>query len=115
MAIAIPMAFYSHASSLGQSVAGLWACGGNLRVGNSILAIISTEPNELMRPIHRRMPVILQQDDETKWLDCSPNSFSGAQSLLKPFPAQLMAAHEVSKRMNNPKYDAPDCSAPVEG
>jgi putative SOS response-associated peptidase YedK len=37
------------------------------------------------------------------------------QSLLKPFPADLMAAHDVSKRMNNPKYDAPDCSAPMEG
>jgi hypothetical protein len=36
------------------------------------------------------------------------------QPLLKPFPADLMPAHEVSKRMNNPKYDAPDFSAPVE-
>ena len=37
------------------------------------------------------------------------------QSLLKPYPADLMVAHEVSKRVNNPKYDASDCIAPVEG
>jgi hypothetical protein len=37
-----------------------------------------------------------------------------ARSLVKPFPAELMDAHEISKRINNPKYDAPDCSAPVE-
>jgi len=77
--------------------------------------IITTEPNELMRTIHRRLPVILHRDDEEKWLDCSATPFDKLQSLLKPFPADLMAAHEVSERMNNPKYDAPDCSAPVEG
>jgi hypothetical protein len=43
------------------------------------------------------------------------DSFDKVQSLLNPFPPDLMAAHEVSKRMNNPKYDAPDCSAPVVG
>jgi putative SOS response-associated peptidase YedK len=76
--------------------------------------IITTEPNELMRTIHRRMPVILHRDDEEKWLDCAATPFDKMQSLLKPFPAELMAAHEVSKRINNPKYDAPDCRAPVE-
>jgi putative SOS response-associated peptidase YedK len=76
--------------------------------------IITTEPNELLRPIHRRMPVILSKDDEQSWLDCSAYPFLKVQSQLKPFPADLMAAHEISKRINNPKYDAPDCSAPVE-
>lgn len=75
--------------------------------------IITTEPNELMTTIHRRMPVILHREDEEKWLDCSASPFDKVHSLLKPFPADLMAAHEVSKRMNNPKYDAPDCCAPV--
>jgi putative SOS response-associated peptidase YedK len=77
--------------------------------------IITTEPNELMRTIHRRMPVILHREDEGKWLACSAPSFDEVQSLLKPFPSDLMEAHEVSKRINNPKYDAPDCVAPVEG
>ncbi len=77
--------------------------------------IITTEPNELMRSIHRRMPVILSREDEDQWLDCLGVPFDKVQPLLKPFPAELMAAHEISKRINNPKYDAPDCIAPVEG
>ncbi|HYA30023.1 MAG TPA: SOS response-associated peptidase [Acidobacteriota bacterium] len=96
-------------------LAGLWDAwkkpGGGVLVS---FTIITTEPNDLMRTIHRRMPVILHRDDEERWLDCSANPFDKVQSLLKPFPSDLMAAHEVSKRMNNPKYDAPDCSAPVQ-
>jgi putative SOS response-associated peptidase YedK len=42
------------------------------------------------------------------------NCFDSVQALLKPFPAELMAAHEISKRINKPKYDAPDCNSPVE-
>ena len=61
------------------------------------------------------MPVILQREDEAQWLDCSAVTFDKVQPLLKPFPVELMAAHEISKRINNPKYDAPDCVAPVEG
>jgi putative SOS response-associated peptidase YedK len=97
-------------------LAGLWDTwkqhNGNLLES---FTIITTEPNELMRSIHRRMPVILQRDDEEQWLDCSAVTFDKVQPLLRPFPSELMAAHEISKRINNPKYDAPDCIAPVEG
>lgn len=70
-------------------------------------------------PMHptdlKREKIEGHREDEEKWLDCSATPFDKVQSLLKPFPAELMAAHKVSKRMNNPKYDAPDCNAPVEG
>ena len=95
-------------------LAGLWDTWK--KPDGSILesfTIITTEPNELMRTIHRRMPVILSQEDEVKWLDCADISFENVQSLLKPFPSDLMAAHEVAIRINNPKYDAPDCSASI--
>jgi putative SOS response-associated peptidase YedK len=97
------------------ALAGLWDTWK--KPEGSILesfTIITTEPNELMRPIHRRMPVILARESEPAWLDCSANPFDKVQSFLKPFPSDLMAAHEISKRVNNPKYDAPDCIAPVE-
>ena len=98
------------------SLAGLWDYwkkpDGNLLQSFSI---ITTEPNELMGWIHRRMPVILRREDEEKWLDCSANTFDKVSSLLRPFPARLMAAREVSRRVNSAKYDARDCSAPVEG
>jgi putative SOS response-associated peptidase YedK len=58
--------------------------------------IITTEPNELIRPIHNRMPVILRQEDEEAWLDVFRTSFAKAGSFLKPYPDELMAAHDVS-------------------
>jgi putative SOS response-associated peptidase YedK len=41
--------------------------------------IITTEPNELMRTIHRRMPVILHRHDKERWLDCSATPFDKVQ------------------------------------
>lgn len=76
--------------------------------------IITTEPNDFMGRIHRRMPLILHREDEERWLDCAAHDFEKVRSLVKPFPSDLMTAHEVSRRVNNPKYDAPDCNAPLE-
>ena len=75
--------------------------------------IITTEPNELVRPIHNRMPVILQPEDEEQWLDASRTPFAKARSLLKPYPEELMDAHDVSTVVNSAKYDGPDCIQPV--
>ncbi len=38
--------------------------------------IITTEPNDLIQPIHNRMPVILQPEDEEQWLDVSRTTFA---------------------------------------
>jgi putative SOS response-associated peptidase YedK len=96
-------------------LAGLWDTwkqpDGNVLES---FTIITTEPNELIRSIHRRMPVILRREDEEQWLDCSAAPFDKVQSLLNPFPADLLDAHEISQRINNPKYDEPDCVAAVE-
>jgi putative SOS response-associated peptidase YedK len=75
--------------------------------------IITTEPNELVRPIHNRMPVILRQEDEDQWLDASRTQFAKAKSLLKPYPDELMDAHDVSPIVNSAKYDGPECIRPV--
>jgi putative SOS response-associated peptidase YedK len=75
--------------------------------------IITTEPNELVQPVHNRMPVILRPEDEEQWLDVSRISFAKAQLLLKPLPAELMDAHDVSPIVNSAKYDGPECIQPV--
>jgi putative SOS response-associated peptidase YedK len=75
--------------------------------------IITTEPNELVRPIHNRMPVILQPEDEEQWLDASRTPFAKAKSLLKPYPEELMDAHDVSPVVNSAKYDGPECIQPA--
>jgi putative SOS response-associated peptidase YedK len=75
--------------------------------------IITTEPNDLIEPIHNRMPVILQPEDEEQWLDASRTPFVKAKSLLKPYPEELMGAHDVSKIVNSAKYNGPECIQPV--
>jgi putative SOS response-associated peptidase YedK len=75
--------------------------------------IITTEPNELVRPVHNRMPVILKPEDEEQWLDASRTPFAKAKSLLKPYPEELMDAHDVSSVVNSAKYDGPECIRPV--
>ena len=66
-----------------------------------------------MRPIHNRMPVILRPEDEEQWLDAPQTSFAKAKSLLKPYPDELMDAHDVSPIVNSAKYDGPECIKPV--
>jgi putative SOS response-associated peptidase YedK len=75
--------------------------------------IITTELNELVRPVHNRMPVILRPEDEEQWLDTSRTPFAKARSLLKSLPAELMDAHDVSPIVNSAKYDGPECTRPV--
>ena len=95
-------------------LAGLWdewRKPDGKRVESS--TIITTEPNELVRPIHNRMPVILKPEDEEPWLDASRTPFVKAKSLLKPYPEELMDAHDVSTVVNSAKYDGPECIQPV--
>ena len=82
--------------------------GAGRETGESF-TIITTKPNELVRTIHNRMPVILQPEDEELWLDPSRTP----RSLLKPYPEELMDAHDVSPIVNSAKYDGPECIQPV--
>jgi len=54
--------------------------------------IITTQPNELVAPIHIRMPVILLPEDEEHWLDPDMSEPEEIVSLLRPYPADLMMA-----------------------
>jgi putative SOS response-associated peptidase YedK len=94
--------------------AGLWDSWESPD-GSSIktCTIITTEPNELMAPIHNRMPVILHPRDHAKWLDPSPQTPERLLPLIKPFPAEAMAAHPVSTLVNKPDYDSPELVVPA--
>src|SRR5512135_603654 len=71
--------------------------------------IIVTDANELTRPIHNRMPVILDPADWDAWLDPETKDLAALEALLKPYPAEAMTAWLVSTKVNNPRHDAPDC------
>ncbi len=58
--------------------------------------IIVGEPNDFVRPIHDRMPVILRRENEENWLDCSTTPFDKAESTLQQFPSDLYGrAHHI--------------------
>jgi putative SOS response-associated peptidase YedK len=72
-----------------------------------------TEANELMRPIHDRMPVILAPEDWEAWLKMAPRDVHFLQALLEPYPDEGMDAWTVSTTVNNPRHDSPECVDPV--
>ena len=77
-------------------------------------ALITTHPNDLVKPLHGRMPVILSQDDYAVWLDPSNQDTTRLKSLLRPYPAAGMTACPVSTRVNNPENDSPDLLDPED-
>src|SRR5262249_56025091 len=82
--------------------------GENIRT----CTIITTEPNDVMRPIHDRMPVILPMENEDTWLDPSVRDSARLLELLKPYPAEKMETYEVSEMVNSVANDSPDCLSP---
>jgi putative SOS response-associated peptidase YedK len=75
--------------------------------------ILTTEPSELVRPVHDRMPVILDPQDWDLWLDPTMHEPERLQSLLRPYPAEKMIAFPVGQTVNNPANDHEECIAPL--
>ena len=75
--------------------------------------IITTEPNELLAPLHDRMPLILPPEAYAVWLDPAPRKPEELQKLLVPYPAAEMTAYPVSPQVNSPENDQPECVAPL--
>jgi putative SOS response-associated peptidase YedK len=76
--------------------------------------IITTPPNEIMSPIHHRMPVILAPEDEEAWLNPENQDVSELIDLLKPYDSEQMETFEVSDFVNSPKNQGPLCTKPVD-
>jgi len=93
--------------------AGLWeAWEGAEHSYIESCTILTTDANERVAPIHNRMPVILAREDHDRWLDPSEQRGGALAALLRPFPSDAMEAYPVSRAVNNPKHDAPDCIEP---
>jgi len=76
-------------------------------------ALLTTEPNELMAPIHNRMPVILNPDAYDDWLDPDQQNVARLATLLGSYPAEDMVANPVSRLVNNARFDDPRCVEPL--
>lgn len=77
--------------------------------------IITTTPNELVTPIHDRMPVILERENEGRWTDASVSDPARVLPCLHPLPAELMEAYPVSALVSSPGNEGPRLVQPVSG
>ena len=72
------------------------------------MAILTTAANADMAHIHDRMPVILDQADYARWLDCRPGSSLPVEDLLRPAADGLLEIVAVNPKLNNPRAEGPE-------
>ncbi len=75
--------------------------------------IITTQANDLIKPLHDRMPVILSKEECWQWLEGGPQAF--LMQMLRPFDPAKMTYAVVGKSVNNAGYDAPENILPAAG
>lgn len=94
--------------------AGLWETWLS-NDSNSIttFTIVTTKANELMAPIHPRMPVILPRESENLWIDPNNQDPVMLKALLTQYPSDYMEAYLVSTLVNSPHNDSPDVIARI--
>jgi len=90
--------------------AGLWEEWLDKKSGESLetCTIITTEANDVLKPVHDRMPVILKAVDYDEWLDTKEANTDKLQKLLAPYPPDEMSSHAVSRAVNSPTLDSPE-------
>ena len=75
--------------------------------------IITTKANDLIAPLHERMPVILQPNDFGLWLSHNMHDPEQLRGMYQPFPSELLETYKVSDLVNNVRFDSPACIARV--
>jgi len=90
------------------AMAGLWETWRDHSTGETLrtYAIVTTHPNSFMQPIHYRQPVIIGAEDYSEWL-----RGSDVTRLLAPCPGDWMKSRAVSRVVNSPRNDGPECLA----
>ncbi len=95
--------------------AGLWeSWEGADHSALESCTVLTTSANELVRPIHDRMPVIIAPADYALWLDPAVQRAEPILPLLRPYPAEEMEAFAVSPRVNSPVKDDESCLERVD-
>jgi putative SOS response-associated peptidase YedK len=89
--------------------AGLWERWARGDEPVESCTIITTEANELMQPIHDRMPVIVPCSAYDLWLDPTVKDLSRLETLLSPDPELELEAYPVSTLVNSPAHDERRC------
>ena len=94
--------------------AGLWEVWKTDEMEEPVRSctIITCAPNALLKQVHHRMPVILPTDAYAQWLASEEQPAAALQPLLVPYPSEEMEAYPVSRFVNRPMNDSPECIAP---
>lgn len=94
-------------------IAGLWDIwgrdGGNL----TTFTLVTTTSNDLINPISDRMPVILNKEDEQKWLDSNIQDPAEVIPLLRTYPSEQMEVYEISNYVNRAENEGSECIEPI--
>jgi len=95
--------------------AGLWERWSD-KDGRSVetCAILTTEANERIKPIHERMPVILRPEHHEVWLDPTVSQVDVLRPMLAPLEAERLALHPVSPWVNDARHEGPRCLERIE-
>ena len=95
-------------------MAGLWDRWDKQGEPIESCTILTTDANELMVPIHERMPFIIPPDKFDIWLDSAEHDEKKLLGMLRPFDSTEMTAYAISTKVNNPKNDVAACIEPLE-
>jgi putative SOS response-associated peptidase YedK len=93
--------------------AGLWETWNKGGEAIESCTILTTTANEVVKPFHDRMPVILPRDDWATWLDARQGS-EALTTLLRPSPGEAMSAYPVDSWVNNARHEGIECVTRVE-
>jgi putative SOS response-associated peptidase YedK len=108
-----PVYFYME-SGEPFAFAGLWDSWKS-PAGETVnsCTVITTAPNQLLRSVHDRMPVILDPDDYDLWLDRGFTNVRDLSHVLSPYPAALMKSHPVGRGMGDVRKEGAECATPL--
>jgi putative SOS response-associated peptidase YedK len=88
--------------------AGLWETWSKSGEHVESCTIVTTTANEIVRPFHERMPVILPREEWTNWLDAKQTE-AALTPLLRPLPSEAMNVYPVDSRVNNVRNEGAAC------
>ncbi len=99
------------------AMAGIWECNKKLGSDDRPLetfSVLTTAANEVTSAIHHRMPVLLDRDAQSTWLNPDVDDPKLLKTLLRPAPEALLHAFPVSRVVNSARNDVPECVQPIE-
>jgi putative SOS response-associated peptidase YedK len=76
--------------------------------------IVTTQANGIVRPLHDRMPAIIEKKDEERWLDPSVQDRGEVMSMIKTYDTRRVEAYEVSRYVNKPENQGEEARKPVD-